>query len=179
MTCYQTCPADNESHCQPLAVCSLSSEGWMDKTDESFEAKRPKECVSWSGIVLLASLRRSKGRCATLSVLAVVQEEWGFCSGAKPFLLWATGSCDHAEVWGPETNLSCFCLPAYRVFCWFPGRAGVAGVLGAREEQLPHGAESGEWSHTSETCTLLFPCEGFVFIIQLLRWSPWYFLEYI
>lgn len=34
------------------------------------------------------------------------------------------------------------------LLCWFPGSGGVAGVLGAGEEQLPHGAEQGEWSCT-------------------------------
>lgn len=33
------------------------------------------------------------------------------------------------------------------LFCWFPGSGRVAGVLGTGEEQLPHGAEQGEWSH--------------------------------
>lgn len=37
--------------------------------------------------------------------------------------------------------------------CWFAGGGGAAGVLGVGEEQLPHGAEQGEWSHFS--CCLL------------------------
>lgn len=52
---------------------------------------------------------------------------------------------------GPPLNRHKFvfvCVCADCLLCCFPGGGGAAGVLGVGEEQLPHGAEQGESSHT-------------------------------
>lgn len=68
-----------------------------------------------------------------VSVLALVRAPGACCYGTK------LASLCHV-------NAGCY-LCADCLSCWFAGGGGAAGVLGVGEEQLPHGAEQGEWSH--------------------------------
>ena len=113
----------------------------LGRMDETWQKRDLRSFSVW---VVLCS-RVPIGRSCVCVCVCV-----SWCSCLLPWhcasILWATRSCDHVEV-KPRTNRGCFCLCVYWLFCWFPGSGGVAGVLGAGEEQLPHGAEPGEWSH--------------------------------
>lgn len=68
----------------------------------------------------------------------------------------SSGHLSYSNV-GPPLNRRGFvfvCVHADCLLCRFPGGGRAAGVVGVGEEQLPHGAEQGEYSHT---CTLLHP----------------------